>query len=482
MNLAAIIQAAEIAERRAGITPPMPPFIDGLHAKQRAFVLDRSRNKAALCSRRAGKSWGLAAWLLEGGYTAPGAMSLYIARSKGLARQIMWPAFADLDAKYGLNLWLREIDGQLMVEMPNGHRIWLAGAKDSSEIEKFRGPKYRRVAIDEAQAYGAWLRTLVHDILEPALIDYKGEMALTGTPSAVPAGLFYEVTTGDGGQKWPVHQWTIRDNPHIADVDEELVRIREKNGWKDESHPTYQREWLGVWVLDMGALVYPFCASRNGFVRMPESSTWRWVIGMDLGFVDSTAWVVGAIQPRFPEIWFVEAHAKSGLSPSTVAAYTERLLEKYPGAYIVADEGGLGKGYAEEMRQRHNLPVQAADKSRKRAYQEMLAGDLRAGLVQVHLYDCRALVDEYAVLQWNAERTAEDERFANHLSDAALYLHRELKPYYRPELEPPPEGSPEYSRMVDEQERAQVRKASERKNKRKNRDALRRRDWRKLVG
>src|SRR5262245_21898693 len=146
-------------------------FLDSLHPLQRAFVDDRSQRKAALCGRRAGKSNGIAAWLIEGGESDPGGLSVYVARSKGNARLIVVPAIERLSREFDLGLRIREVDNQLMAWLPNGHRIWLAGAKDRSEVDKFRGPKYRRVAIDEAQEYAGYLQELVEDVFEPALID-----------------------------------------------------------------------------------------------------------------------------------------------------------------------------------------------------------------------------------------------------------------------------------------------------------------------
>mgnify|MGYP000361362497 FL=1 len=42
------------------------PYMQALFGSQKAFATDTSRKKAALCSRRAGKSEAIAAWLLEG--------------------------------------------------------------------------------------------------------------------------------------------------------------------------------------------------------------------------------------------------------------------------------------------------------------------------------------------------------------------------------------------------------------------------------
>lgn len=458
---------AELARRARPKAKVSLAFLDDLHPKQRAFVEDPAKSKAALCSRRAGKSWGIACWLLEGGFDDPGGLSVYVARSKGNARLIIWPALDQINQRYKLGLKLREIDNQLMVQLPNGHRIWLAGAKDSSEVGKFRGPKYRRVAIDEAQEYGAYLREMVAEVFEPALLDKDGELCLTGTPAPVPAGLFYEATTGDGGPKWSTHTWTVLDNPHVSNAAEFLRRYREKYGI-DENHPTYRREWLGEWVRDDGALVYPYSGALNAFDGVLPEGQYTYAIGVDLGVNDASAWVVAACRRGHPEVYVLEAWKKEGLIPSAVAAHCERFLKKYPNAQLVVDSGGLGKGYAEEMRQTYGIPAIPAQKNDKRGFQELVAGDLLAGVIRIdpHEKAARPLLDEIGILQWLPDKTAEDPRFENHAADAFLYAVRALRPVYRPELDPPKPGSPEWFAAERARERKAAQEAARKRSKR----------------
>lgn len=457
MNLLPVDELlAELARRRQPKqTPQLDALLAGLHPKQQAFVADKSRRKTALCSRRAGKSWGIAADLLEGGYSDPAGLSVYIAKSKGDARMILWPDVLEkMDQEFKLGLWLREIDNQLMVELPNRHRIWLAGCKDITEIEKFRGKKYRKAVVDEAQRI-AFLQELISAVLQPALIDKRGELILAGTPSPIPAGMFYEKTTGDGSPKWPTYEWTILDNPHIPHAAEELELLRTEYGW-NESHPTYQREWLGKWVRDEGSLVYPYSGDLNTFRERPEGQ-WQYAIGVDLGYASSCAWVVAACRRGHPEVYVLEVEKREGLIPSAVAAHCERFLKAHPGAVLVVDAGGLGIGYVEEMRQSYGVPAQPAEKKSKRAFQELVAGDMMAGVVRLDPWKCRPLIDEIQILQWAPDKSEEDDRFENHAADAFLYAVRALRPYYRPELEEPKEGTPEWH----QQEWAKERKAAQ---------------------
>lgn len=438
-------------------------FLDDLHPKQRAFVTDPCRRKVALCSRRAGKSHGILGWLLDGALEDPGGLSVYVARSKGDARRILQPAIDYYTIRYPeLQLRLREIDNQLLLVVGiTRHSIWLAGCKDQSEVGKFRGSKYKRVAIDESQEYGSFLRQLVTDAFEPALIDKAGHLLLAGTPSPIPAGLFYEASTGDGSPQWPTHHWTIFDNPHIPNANAEVELFCETYGL-DRDSPTYRREYLGQWVRDEGALVYPFSANLNAITPDLVPDGLRYILGVDIGYTDATAFTVAGIKLGAPEIWILRSWKRSGLIPSAVAAHVEAFREEFgAGLQVVVDEGGIGKGYAEEMRQRYGIGCVAAEKTKKRAYQEIVGGELRSGMVRIVARECAELLDEMCLLQWGPGRIAEDPRFENHSCDSFLYAVRAARTVYRPEQEAPKEGSAEWQAREAARTRAEIRKRAE---------------------
>jgi hypothetical protein len=434
-------------------------LLDALHPAQLAFVSDPSKRKAALAGRRGGKTESVAYWLIDGWENYPGETSLFIARTSGHAYSILWEALRRIDARHKLGLRFRE--DKLTVEFPSRYRIRLGGCDKWQDAEKYRGPRYRRVAIDEAGSFPPrLLQYLVDDVIDPALMDLDGELALTGTPPPIPAGFFYQRTTGDGGTQWSTHQWTCLDNPHVQG-EQYLARKLEENGWTVE-HPTYIREYLGEWVKDVGALVYPYDGLLNAFTELPDGDL-TWALAVDLGAGDSptTSFALGCTHRGFPDIYVTEVKKHSRMIPSRLAAEVERYRSQHRLSAIVVDEGALGKGYADELRERYGIPVEPAQKKKKRAYQETLAGDLKSGVVHVDPVKCADWIDEVIVLQWNDARTAEADGQANHAADSVLYLSRALRPHYRPELEPPNPGSSEWW----EQERVRLRKAAEQRVK-----------------
>ena len=81
--------------------------------------------------------------------------------------------------------------------------------------------------------------------------------------------------------------------------------MREVNGVSTpRGSPTYRREYRG----DVGSLVYPYSHNFNRLLddkALPEQLAY--VLGVDIGFTDATAFVVAAIAPRSPYIYIVEA-------------------------------------------------------------------------------------------------------------------------------------------------------------------------------
>ena len=93
MNDLAIAMAI-LAQRRMG------PLVDKDFAKQAAFVLDKSRYLSAQCSRRAGKTNGLAYRFLNTMAQHPNSLCPYIALTRTSAENIMWPVLQEIDEKY----------------------------------------------------------------------------------------------------------------------------------------------------------------------------------------------------------------------------------------------------------------------------------------------------------------------------------------------------------------------------------------------
>lgn len=445
--------ASEEFLRRRGVTIE-PRWVRECFPAQRAFVCDESKNVAALCSRRAGKSHGKARRLLRAAERHPGEMSLYVAKTKNNARMIVGKALTEVSRLHGLGLVLKEVDQRLMCVHPNGHHIWLAGAKHREAFEDFRGYKFAEVQVDEAQLYGAYLQGVIEEVLEPCTGDLDGAIVLSGTPSPLPIGFFHAVTTGldtdaEGGSipKWPTHHWTMAENLYFRGGrgDDYREAIRVKRNWQLD-HPRYVREYLGQWVHDAESLVYPYDAKRNAWTDPLPEGAWIYVLAVDLGaskLERTTSFTLLGYRRDYPEVFILKSYKRAGMIPTRIAAEIARIRADYRLSHIVVDHGGLGIGYIAELNELHGIPAEPVENKSKLAFVEFLRGDLLSGTVKVIPSECRDLLDEWALVQWKEDRTGIDERFEDHASDGALYGHRACKAYYRPTEEGPKPGTPE---------------------------------------
>ena len=443
-----LLEAARRAQRRENMQ-----FQKLLFDKQLAFVSDESKTKAAVCSRRAGKSYAITVMALQTALRMPNVMIPIITLTRQQAKKIVWPVFLDLNKQH--NLGLKFLRNELIVECPNASTIFLCGANDESEIERLRGPKYPLVIIDEAQSFRPYLSRMIEDIIEPAILDYDGTICLTGTPNATCTGFFHDATLP--GSSWSTHSWTLLDNPFIPNAADWLQKRRAKYKW-DDNHPTYLREYCGKWIKDTDALVYKRFSTVDEFD--PEDDDWAYVLGVDLGYTHSSAFVVCAYSDRQNKLIVAESFKRSGLIPSEVAEIMQDLDDEYQFDTIVADVGGIGKGYVEEAKARFGINIKEAEKSKKRAYIELLNGDLATDTVLINEAANTELIEEMTVLQWDEKKLRPDDtRYDDHLCDALLYGWRYCYQYlYTPEEAKVEFGSPQYwSQVEDKMEEDQER-------------------------
>jgi hypothetical protein len=420
--------------------------IDDLFKPQKAVVLDSSRYKGIQTSRRAGKSRTASSELLEGAKT-PHSMNPYIGLTRESAERIIWPTFLELVERY--NLPCEVVESKLSLYFPKEKsEIFLVGADQKNFAERLRGIKIKRAVIDEAQSFRSHIRTLVDDIITPALVDLSGGLSVYGTPGIVPEGFFYEITNENRG--YSVHKWTIFDNPHIPNAKEFIEDMLKRRGWSTQN-PTYRREWLNEWVKDLDALLYRFNAERNLYSRLPTGVEWNHILGMDFGLRDKTAFVVIAWNINIRKAFVIHSESKAGMIPSEIAERSQQLIKIFAPTTIVADTGGLGASIAEEMRRRYQIPIKAAEKKDKATKISLLNGDL----IDQNLYisvECKNLHHEMNTIPRN-EKGIEEDGYPCDETDAMLYAYNEARNYLsEPKKKPLDPKSDAYAEKMLEDE------------------------------
>lgn len=420
--------------------------------KQRAFILDPAKFKTGVCSRRAGKTEACAADLFDSALRYPGTNSLYITLSRTTAKRIIWKCLLGLRKKYAPDAKLDAIE--LSITFSNGSTIYCSGAKDESEIEKFRGMALKKVYIDECQSFRPYIQQLIDDIIVPALYDYDGSLVLIGTPGPVCAGYFYDASHGPG---WSHHKWTMLDNPWMKiksgkEPYEILAAERERRG-VTEGDPTYRRESMGEWVQDVESLVYRFNPVKNNFYMVPKGRM-EYIFGVDIGYNDADAIAVLGYSYEDKVCYLVEEVVKDKQNITQLVEQINLLREKYKPVRMVMDAGALGKKIQAEIQQRHSIPLEAAEKTRKLEYIELLNDDLRTGKLKT-LPGSKFEQDTYLV-QWDRSTPAKpkiSDTYHTDIGDAVLYAWRECKHYLFTEVvEKVSPNSTRYMELLEEKE------------------------------
>ena len=458
---------AEIQKRKLKSERPEFIFTDFCFDKQVDFFRGKgTRFRNAVCSRRAGKTVGIVADMLDTCLKESEINLLYITITQQQARAIIWSDLLRLIEDYQLEC---KVDNtRLTVSFPNKSRIYIAGAKDRTEIEKFRGWKLRKCYIDECQSFRTYIKELINDIIIPALRDKRGELYLTGTPGPVKAGVFYEYSQS---KNWRSHHWTAFDNPYMHDPPnlnlEEVLREERIIRGIDESDPSYIRETFGKWIEDTDALVYKFNRTRNIYSALPSDGEWSYIIGIDIGYNDSDAIAVIGYNSHHKKVYLVDEHVKNKQNISQLVEIIQHYKDQYNPIRMVMDAGALGKKIQEELRFRHGLHIEAAEKSRKVEFIELLNDDLRTEKFKA--FENSIFQEDCMLVQWdkdskirNPERPKISDTYHSDICDAVLYAWRDCKHYLSekpvPKIEP---NTDDYMKELERKEAEEMQRKKE---------------------
>lgn len=253
------------------------------HEKQLALVRDAALYIIVLCSRRAGKTYGLACLALLTALSRPRQNILYIGLSKPHARKFLWnEVWCPLLDR--LKIPHKRLEDEMTTTFPNGSVMYVSGTDDVRHIESFLGNRLNLAIVDEAQSQSdSVLVPLTTRILPNALLDdmdNPGKLIMSGTIPEVDAGRFMEVWK-DG--KWSRHGWNRFENPHLKNQRGALDAYLFANPGLTEESPEVQREWYGRFKFDPTATAYRYIESLNSYVH------------------EQPLWLLDLLDPRGPQ-------------------------------------------------------------------------------------------------------------------------------------------------------------------------------------
>lgn len=460
MAISASLQA-EIARRNAPI--------EGMFPAQRAAATDKERFKAICTPRRAGKTNTILGRFLELGMKYPLSRMPYVMLTRGQCKDVAWPEIKVLDQRY--NVGLRFNETELYCTFPNKSQINFYGADKPGWMSRMRGQKNRAVAVDEAQDFTIDLDHMIKVVLRPTLIDLQGEFWLAGTPSHIRQGAYFEVTTKTGKiPGWKVFNWSAVDNPHVSEqIQLEIEQIKADYAGEDILQlPWVQREYFGLWAQDDEDSVYHFDPSKNAVRTWEPMEGDEYVCGIDLGWHDATAFVVGVFNAEErPEFIVLESHRFPKMLLDDAAKMVREFEDQYPGIVFVADPAR--RQLLEDLQVRADVYIMPADKAEKKDHIELVNRDLVAGRIKLLKPEENPLAKEMTDLKWlkrPSGKVIEHPKFPNDCADAFLYAWRRGYHYlWEPKEDKPMPGTLEYYEM----EARQMREAAARRIRDANR-------------
>lgn len=421
-----------------------------LFDKQLKFVEDPSFNKVAVCSRRSGKTVACAAHLMHTAISQDNINCLYITLSAAQAKRLLWKELKKINNNSKLDGIFNE--AELSVSFRNGSTIYVSGAGDKTEIEKFRGLALKLVYIDECQSFRSYIKELIDDIIAPALLDHAGTLCLIGTPGAIPAGYFYECAVKS--EHWSKHAWTFWDNPKLPALSatythKDMLDRELKRRGLGVNDPSIQREYFGKWEIDLNSLVIRYEAEKNHFQQVKPNITYNYIMGIDIGFKDADAIAILAWSEQDPVTYLVEELVTPKQGITELADQILALDKKYKVSKMIMDMGALGKKIGEEIIRRHKIPVEAADKARKMENIELLNDALRSGRFKAKSAS-RFAEDSYKVEidpdKTTPERKVVSDKYHSDIIDAVLYAFKVSPAYtYEPPTAKPKPGTKEWA-------------------------------------
>jgi len=417
MDAARRIMANVIRLRALGGSLPRDDGYERLLAllgpEQRALCEDPSALTAACTGRRAGKTTTFIARAKRTWKRRPDARCIFVGPTIDDAVDILWDDLARWNRELGLGL----VEHWSDLQWTCGPGVLdFAGFATRKQADKLRGKKYHLVWIDEAQLGPDWFEYFVQESLLPTLLDFGGDVVMTGTPGITADGLFFDAVTG------PVwsnkHHWTAAQNPFFKGRDpfaELADRLKLKPGT-----PAYKREWLGEWVVDPERLVFRI---PDEAVKSRNEPWYRTVLGLDLGFNDNDALAAVGVSADRQTTHLRHVEQARGQTNSKLLARVKELAVQVGAREVICDEGGLGKKIIETFRSEcPGLTWVAAEKDRKLEHIEVLNSDMDNGRHTVE--PGSAVIKDALRVRWGNRGKIDEKGYHSDACDAWLYPFR----------------------------------------------------------
>jgi len=408
------------------------------------------------CTRRAGKSDLVTTAHVSICLLFPGSRTIMAGLTLDSISAIAWDLLLSILDSEGVIY--KTNSTKKIIFYSNGSQTRLIGidAKER-EMRKVLGQKLRFFSLDESGSVNVDVALLMRQMVNPALTDLRpySWLMMVGTCEIIPNTYFEQVTEKRNNDfPWKVWKWTAYDNPFMHKQWSDEIRELLENNPLIKIASWFRTHYLNEWCPDDELKILDL---TNAVYEKFDPKGYRnaiYGIGVDLGFNDDSSFVVGVYSREKPWLHVVKTFKIKGRDLTDVANIIKKLQKDYPISLMVID--GANKQGVEEIRNRHTLPLIAAEKHGKATYLRLLKDDISTGYVHIDEDECKAWLDEARVLVWDKDdpsRTKEDPRCENHCNDAVLYLWRECRAYISvPDQSKVDKNTDEYMKIIEEEE------------------------------
>ena len=312
---------------------------------------------------------------------------------------------------------------------PSGATITFGFCQHKLDLNRYFGTEFQFVGIDELTQWPEqWYRMLHRCLRKPEHMKVPLRFRSASNPGSI-GHQWVKARFIDGGEAGAVFVPSqLKDNPSVDESYLESLQVLDAT--------TRKQLMDGIWIEDSAGLVYKCRAERNSCEQVPEDLT-EFLLGIDFGVRDACAFVVLGWRKQDPTVYVVEVIKETDLDPTGAALVVKELMRRYPFTRMVGDVGGLGKAFAQEMINRHGLPIEAAEKHNKLGYQRLINGEFERGLIKLWMPMCEPLSKELLELPLRLDGKGESDGFDNHAVDACLYAWRASTAFRERVPEPP---------------------------------------------
>ena len=353
---------------------------------QREVVNHNARFKILRCGRRTGKTYGIIIDSLSLCSLYPNLSMAYIGLTYGHAKDVVWEDYLALAG----DLIVYKNSQELLIRLRNGSRIKLY-SWDS--IDNMLGKKYHKVYCDEA-AVARNFRKAWDDVIEPTLLDYRGEAWITSMPRG--KGQFKKLIDDSKTRSdWQDFHYTSYDNETIPDVKQELDRKR-----KEIAPSVFAQQYLAEFT-DLEGRIYTEFKRDDAIADIPFKPE-RWGLSVDFGYNHPLAAYLWAIGSDSSVHVYKELYRRKMDDEQRLQAIKDLIGDKRISMAVGDSEDpiaiiNLSKGLG--------IKIESAQKGRGSVFEQIT--QVKSGFHSKRLTineQCTNLIDELEVYSWKLDK------------------------------------------------------------------------------